>query len=309
MNLRKVRSGQKLSIPAGAYNAFIDAAADYQRRTAGIGQKAEPSLRQAGIVLIRNDSGSDQNRLAVLGIDSPIIGPTSNEDEFKNRVALSCVTPAADTHEGRFVILLEPIAVGKIGRAYAAGICPARVQVKDEDHWFADVKDGETSCLESRASGAAQILWKEAGTGLKWAIVRLSAAPAAMFPVLVTKDGGEAGDADTNCSFTYTVQDIAGVELGTTVSPQCRRLPKTEYTEPAADSPAVAYFDASGDLQLYHVAGEIPVTDEVEVITSFRYDTVSHKFQLKKTAVRVLEKADEDAAWTDVVALTECDDT
>ena len=180
-HMKKVQTGQKLSIPAAAYNAFIDAALDYRRRTAGIGQQAEPSFRQSGIVLIRNDSGSDQSRLAVLGIDSPIIGPTSNEDEFKNRVALSCVTPVADTHEGRFVILVEPISAGKIGRAYADGLCPVRVQVEDEDHGFADVKDGDTSCLESRAGGAAQILWKEAGTGLKWAIVRLSAAPAAMF--------------------------------------------------------------------------------------------------------------------------------
>jgi len=307
--LRKVRSGQKLSIPAAAYNTFIDAAVDYRRRTAGIGQQAEPSVRQSGIVLVHNGSGSEQNRLAVLGIDSPIIAPTSNEDEFKNHVALSCVEPTADTHEGRFVIILEPIAAGKIGRAYAAGVCPARVQVEDEDHGFADIKDGDASCLESRSSGAAHILWKEAGMGLKWAVVRLSAAPLAIFPVLVTKDGGVAGDADTDCSFTYTVKDLAGVELGTALSPQSGRLPKTEYTEPGADSPAVAYFDTSGDMQLYHVAGEIPVTDEVEVITSFRYDTSSHKFQLKKTAVRVLEKADEDAVWADVVALTECDDT
>jgi len=245
MSLRKVRSGQKLSIPAAAYNTFIDAAVDFRHRTSGIEQKAEPSIRQSGIVLVRNDSGSDQNRLAVLGIDSPIIGPASNEDEFKNRVALSCVTPAAATHEGRFVILVEPIADGKIGRAYADGICPARVQVEDEDHAFADIKDGDTSCLESRASGAAHILWKETGTGLKWAVIRLSAAPPAVFPVLVTKDGGQAGDADTDCSFTYTVKDLAGVELATAVSPQCGRLPKTEYVESGADSPAVAYRDAS----------------------------------------------------------------
>jgi hypothetical protein len=122
VSLRKVRSGQKLCIPAAAHNAFIDAALDYRRRTPGIAQGAQPAFRQAGIVLVRNDSGSDQNRLAVLGIDSPIIGPASNEDEFKNRVALSCVGRPADTHEGRFVALLKPIASGEIGRTYAAGL-------------------------------------------------------------------------------------------------------------------------------------------------------------------------------------------
>jgi len=127
--LQKVQSGQKLVIPAAAYNSFIDAAVDYRRRTAKIGQKAEPSQRQASIVLVRNDSGSDQNRLAVLGVDTPVIDPANNEDEYKNRVALSCVTPAENTHEGKFVVLAEPIATGKIGRAYAAGVCPVQIVV------------------------------------------------------------------------------------------------------------------------------------------------------------------------------------
>ena len=33
--LQKVQSGQKLNIPAAAYNSFIDAAVDYRRRTIG----------------------------------------------------------------------------------------------------------------------------------------------------------------------------------------------------------------------------------------------------------------------------------
>ena len=72
-HMQKVRSGNPLVIPAQAYNAFIDAAEDYRRRTSLIGQKAEQSFRQASIVLVRNDSGSNQNRLAALGIDAPII--------------------------------------------------------------------------------------------------------------------------------------------------------------------------------------------------------------------------------------------
>jgi len=59
--------------------------------------------------------------MAVLGIDTPIIDPSSNNSEFKNRVALSCVTPAANTHEGKFVILAEPLASGKIGKACLPG--------------------------------------------------------------------------------------------------------------------------------------------------------------------------------------------
>ena len=170
--LKKVQSGQKLHIPAQAYNAFIDAAVDYRRRTAHIGQKSEPTTRQASIVLVRNDSGSNQNRLAVLGIDTPIIDPTANDNEFKNRVALSCVTPAANTHEGKFVILAEPIPAGKIGRAYAAGVCPVQISVPDEEHeWrYAEIVAGSTDNLEVNLRGSAGILWRAGGTGTQWAV-------------------------------------------------------------------------------------------------------------------------------------------
>jgi len=222
--LKKVQSGQKLHIPAAAYNAFIDAAVDYRRRTAHIGQKAEPTTRQASIVLVRNDSGSNQNRLAVLGIDTPIIDPTANDNEFKNRVALSCVTPAVDTHEGKFVILAEPIAAGKIGRAYAAGVCPVQIIVLDEDaeaYQFADIFDAYAVGLFADPNGSASILWKEEGTGLKWAIVRFgNRQRMGVFPVDLTQYGGEQGDDQNPATWTYDVTDPAsGETLASAVDP------------------------------------------------------------------------------------------
>ena len=80
--------------------------------------------------------------------------------------------PAAADHIGNFVILLEP-AAGEIGRACISGVCPVRVDVNDEDDQFADVKDGEATMLESAPTGSARIIWKESGTGTKWAVVRL----------------------------------------------------------------------------------------------------------------------------------------
>jgi hypothetical protein len=222
--LKKVQSGQKLQIPARAYNAFIDAAVDYRRRTAHIGQKSEPTTRQASIVLVRNDSGSNQNRLAVLGIDAPIIDPATNDNEFKNRVALSCVTPAVDTHEGKFVILAEPIAAGKIGRAYAAGVCPVQIIVLDEDaeaYQFADIFDGYTTGLFADPNGSASILWKEEGTGLKWAIVRFGTRQRmGVFPVDLTQVGGAQGDEANPATWTYDVLDITtGETLESAVDP------------------------------------------------------------------------------------------
>ena len=308
--LKKVKSGDPLVIPSQTFNTFIDAARAHKASQQASSQAECRAFRQSGIVLVKNASGADRQRFDVLGIDSPLISPTDNEDAFKNKVVLSGVTPASADHLGRFVVLLEPLADGKVGMACVAGVCVVHVDVQHDSHQFADIKDGEAASLESRDSSAATILWKESGTGLKWAVVHIAGAVSpTFFPVTVTKDGGEAGDASTDCSFTYTVKDLASFELETALTPECGRLPKTEYAEPGADSPAVADRDTSGSPHLYHVAGEVPVTKLADVVTSFRYDTATHAFQLKKTSVRVLEKADEDTEWTDVVALTECDDT
>ena len=75
----------------------------------------------SGIVLVKNSSGADRDRFDILGIDGPIIAPTDNPDEFKNRVTIDGITPAMADHTGQFVILAEPIASGAIGRGHLDG--------------------------------------------------------------------------------------------------------------------------------------------------------------------------------------------
>jgi len=256
--LRKVQTGQRLVIPAAAYNAFIDAAVDYRRRTARIGQKAEPSQRQASIVLVRNDSGGDLNRLAVLGVDAPVIDPAANEDEFKNRVALVGVTPAADTHVGKFVVLAEPIASGKIGRAYAAGVCPVRIDVPDEDHEypFAEIAEGVTDNLKVSYYGSAAVLWREGGTGVQWAVVRLGKTmPMHVFPVELTQVGGSQGDEENPATWTYDVADVVTGEMlasavDPTASPHKWQRPSIGWMIPATFGYAHYQPDGAGGWEL-----------------------------------------------------------
>ncbi|MCG3179670.1 MAG: hypothetical protein BIFFINMI_02011 [Phycisphaerae bacterium] len=174
--LRKVKPGDPLRIPAATFNAFVDAAEDLRRRQHDQFTGMQPDGRQTGVVPIKNNSGADLGRFAVLGIDGPIFTPADSEDGFKNRIALVGVTPVAPTHLGRFAILLEPVANGRIGQAAVAGVCVAKVDVQAEDDGFADVKDGSAASLKSGPSGAATILWKESGAGEKWAIVRFGGA-------------------------------------------------------------------------------------------------------------------------------------
>jgi len=213
--LKKVAPGEPLAIPARTFNAFVDAARDFHSRKLGQEQGSQPAGRHSGIIFVRNDSGADRQRFDVLGIDTPIFTPSDAPDTFKNAVALAGVTPTAADHTGKFVVLLEPVASGAIGRAMLAGVTPARVNVTDSGNQYADVEDGHCGELLGGLSGTAQILWKEDGTGVKWAVLRLgNPSQPSTFPALVTKDGGDAGNGDlfqgdlADCSYTYTVKTL-----------------------------------------------------------------------------------------------------
>jgi len=194
-HLKKVRPGQPLDIPAATFNTFVDAARDYLQRQQATSGKPTQSFRQTGIVPVKNASGADAARFTVLGIDSPILSPSEAPDSFANQVAFVGVTATA-SHAGKFVVLLEPIADGEIGKACVAGVCPAVVNVTDAGHQFADIAAGQP-VLASCASGSALILWKDSGTGLKWAVVRLGEP----LPAGVSGDpkvlGGSGETADT----------------------------------------------------------------------------------------------------------------
>lgn len=186
--LKKVQSGQKLRIPAATYNAFIDTARDLRQRQQRRDQEPQAEHRDTGIVLIKNGSGADRKRFEILGVSDALIKPTDNVEQFKNKVALVGVTPLQADHAGRFVILIEPVPTNALGLAVAAGTSPVQIDVAAEADAFADVKDNDAAKLQSSGSGAAAILWKESGTGLKWAVVRIGA-------------GG--GGSETACAFQY----------------------------------------------------------------------------------------------------------
>jgi len=176
-NLKKVRSGDPLDIPAATFNTFIDSARDFLSRQSDMNRARIRDTRNSGIILVKNASGEDRARFEILGITDPVISVSDNEEHFKNRVALKGEMPSVDDHTGKFVILLEPLKSDGIGMAMALGICPVKLTVDSEDHTHADVKDEEAATLQSGFSGSAQILWKESGTGEKWAVVRINAMP------------------------------------------------------------------------------------------------------------------------------------
>lgn len=184
--LKKVRPGQALHIPATGYNAFVDAARAHKAQSQG-GRGQAPPPRGSGIVPVKNSSGGDRDRFDVLGISDLVYDPTENLEEFKSNPAIDGVTPATTSHVGKFVILLEPIPDGRIGRGLLVGVTPVKVNFAAADDTHADVADGQEGYLASGTSGAATILWKEDGTGEKWALVKLGAGTSGF-------DEGGGGD-------------------------------------------------------------------------------------------------------------------
>ncbi len=171
---KKVQAGQRIAISAEAYNAFIDAA-QAVREHKQFGTEALQFFRQSGIVKLRNASGADQGRFAVLGLSEPIILPSANAAEFKRQVTFEGVVSAKNDHRGKFAVLLEPIADGKIGLAVIAGVVPVRLKVNPEQLYDrAEIIDGDAGKLLNVPHGSARVLWIDAvGSEERWAIVRL----------------------------------------------------------------------------------------------------------------------------------------
>ena len=302
--MKKVQSGQPLVIPAGAYNAFIDTALDFRQRTTHLGQGRQPSFAQASLVLVRNDSGSDLDRFEILGIDAPVIDPVDNEEAFKNRVAVSGVTPVIappeedppdedpeDSHEGRFVVLAEPVKSGKIGRAFAAGVCPVKIDVEAQygPPCFVEIADGISSHLKLNPRGSATILWLEGGgvyPGLQWALVRLGNPPPSRSVIQVTLSqvGGTQGDGENPATWTYDVADaLSGEPLESAVSPVAEphlwQRPSVGAMQPATFG--YAHFE---DFPDDGEAGEVLVLgwiNEVVKPNFLRYDWRSRQLQIK----------------------------
>ena len=106
------------------------------------------------------------------GLSEPIFGPDDDLAEFKHNFALVGIAATTSAHAGRFMVAAEPIGSGNLGKAYLSGICPVLLEIVDTTHIYADIIG---DAMKTGSSGAAQILWKQSGTGTgKWALIRFS---------------------------------------------------------------------------------------------------------------------------------------
>jgi hypothetical protein len=178
----RIEPGQKLSgaISARAWNRAQDAADIVLAERTGFGAGGQSLSELArNIVLVRNDSGQDVPWLGVLGLGAPVISPvggtlggtdsaSSLAREFVSKPALSGGTPSLVTYSS-FAVAMEPIRSGAIGRAAVGGVFACRVDVVASWHGFANMRNGDSTQLQSTDCGPLKLIWKEDGTGQnKW---------------------------------------------------------------------------------------------------------------------------------------------
>lgn len=225
----KPLSGDPFRFPAPLFGDMIDTIRGFKGSSLGRGGGQPPKdAISTGVVLVKNTTGSTAPQFGVLGIDSVVIDPatsSASESGFRQQPLLSCSAPDIAAHLGKFVVLLEPIKAGAIGRAAVDGVTIAKVDVVDTDHVWADVKDGDTASLASVEFGGAQILWKASSTGVQWAIVRIGRplADGQLVAVDVEQTGGADGDDTTQATWTYTVTLKGGTSIGSGYSPENQR--------------------------------------------------------------------------------------
>lgn len=130
------------------------------------------------VIMCRNGTGFDVPRWGVLAIGGVEINPSAEDRARRSFEAMPCIfgTTPTTTTGGKFVIAVEPIRAGDIGRVCAAGVVQARVSVTSTSHAAARPKAGSRTELESSKTGPAQILWSSSGGyGSNWALIRFGA--------------------------------------------------------------------------------------------------------------------------------------
>ncbi|MGH7143124.1 MAG: hypothetical protein ACREJ2_03200 [Planctomycetota bacterium] len=258
---QKVKPGDPLTIPAAAYNGFVDAALDLLKRRQNQASANLAAYTQNGVIWVKNATAGGLDQFSVVGLGDLVITPEGNEREFRSQIVMQVAVPDKTKHRGRFAVLAEPLAAGAIGRAYAAGVCQAHLDVPENslECSTAAVVDGETGFLRMAAYGSAQILWRAGGTGSQWAVVRLDRSPA-LFPVKLDQIGGNHGDDSSPASWTYSVKDpFTKEELAPSVDPTAAphhwQRPSVGWL--LAATVGTARFDDQGALVLVWI-NEIP---------------------------------------------------
>lgn len=258
--MQKVQPGSKLRIRAEDYNAFIEAAKDYQARQHNVhGRSHGRDPYGTNTVLVYNASGGGLDRLSVLSAHSTLWNGEYYEDAILDRLCFYGVVPGSmGTWQNESpCILAEPIPNYQIGRAYIGGAVPVKVaydQIDELSYPCCDYVDGQCGYLRFTIHGPFSVLIATGhpDPGYAWAYVRFGdVSRAQTVPVRLYKTGGGSGGATTQCSYVYDVYDnvynrLLYSDVDPTARPHAWRRPSVgKMTQATAGLASLIRYDRS----------------------------------------------------------------
>jgi len=162
-------------IRASDMNRLIDVAGTNERNVAQILRKLTRGkfpFESAHKIQVYNNTGAEIAMFGIYGIKEQVF--TADAVELMTRT-LEVEAPALADHIGKWVVLAEQIPDGGIGKAYVSGMCLCKINIVSTAHRFAEIADADEEKLVSAYIGTAKIIWAEAGTGTKWAVIEFPA--------------------------------------------------------------------------------------------------------------------------------------
>jgi hypothetical protein len=144
-------------------------------------------------VWVVNKCGADRDKFDVLKIEEPFITPDDDDDGFRERVVFEGIEPTANC---QFAVLLEPALEDALVPALITGSIQARITKVDATipHCFnVGVAAGEY-VLKQMATGSAEAIWSESGTGDKWAFLKLCVHRQVLCKTIAPVPKGTAGN-------------------------------------------------------------------------------------------------------------------
>lgn len=175
--------GDPLALSASEINAWTEVARDFYRRRAGAvaGRPQAAPVRPADTILVRNDTGASLPEFSVLALSrgsqyDPLIPADDDPLGLQRRPVFAGVAPIG--RDDPFVVTLEPLPAGAVGRAALDGMVVVEVAFGPPDPgasstWRARPQSGVTLRLTAGCDGPAKIIWRAAGTGNAVCVVQL----------------------------------------------------------------------------------------------------------------------------------------
>lgn len=162
---RKVARGAPQVIPAAAYNAFVDAASDYeQRRRLGNAGPGRGITVPSDLVKVRNDTGGDLARGSAVELGDTIVDAERGYLWFEGNTRGTPGRPMA--------VYLRPCPSGEIEWAQVSGVCLAIVNVQSVNDHRCHPVDSST-VLKGGLGGPFELVQHSGETGEQECVVKL----------------------------------------------------------------------------------------------------------------------------------------